>query len=217
MKWPSTQKHNMWFEKGLDNPVSDFADIQEFAIKSAPQGAVIVEVGSFVGESMAYMLDLVKNSGKLLKVYSVDLFDIEEMCRDGEHSLDMVMNDTGITSRKWMDAHGPRCMLSDFYKNLRHNDRDKFLTGALVVKSWDAANLFPDKSIYFCFIDAGHTYEALTKDLEAWYPKMQKDGVFAGHDWYSGEQIRRAVTDFATKNNLQIALTHSSWVLQKKS
>ena len=79
----------------------------------------------FVGESIAAMIDRIRLSGKTIKLYAVDLFDIEEMCRDGHHSLDMVMNATGLTSRSWLAAHGPRCMLAEFYKNLSHDGRDQ--------------------------------------------------------------------------------------------
>lgn len=203
----------MWFEKGLDSPVSDFADLQQVAVQVAQPGDILVEVGSFVGESLAYLLDLVRASGKPLKVYAVDLWDIEEMCRDGGHSLDMVMNDSGLTSRAWLEKLGPRCMLAEFYTNLRHKDRDKLLTAALVGRSAEMANLFRDGSIRFCFIDAGHSYENVLADMRAWWPKVRSDGLFAGHDWFSGEQVRRAVTDFAKEHGLTIKLTHSSWVL----
>lgn len=203
----------MWFEKGLDNPVSDYADVQELAVRMAQPGDILVEVGSFVGESTAYLIDVVRASGKDLRLYSVDLWDIAEMCRDGNHSLDMVMNDTGLTSRTWLERLGPRCMLAEFYGNLRHAGRDAYLTGALVGRSTQMAERFADHSVRFCYVDAGHSYANVLADLQAWWPKVRTDGLFAGHDWFSGEEVRRAVTDFAATKGLRIALTNSSWVL----
>lgn len=204
----------MWFEKGLDNPVSDFEDVQQHAVDMAQDGDVFVEVGSFVGESIAAMIDKVKVSGKRIRLYAVDLFDIDEMCRDGGHSLDMVMNAAGLTSRAWIAANGPRCMLAEFYRNLAHNGRDRSLTAALVGRSSEMADLFADKSVRFCFIDAGHSYDNVLADMRAWYPKMRDDGLFAGHDWFSGEEVRKAVIQFAKENNLIIGTTHSLWVLR---
>lgn len=45
------------------------------------------------------------------------------------------------------------------------------------------------------FIDAEHTYEALTKDLNAWYPLVKKGGIIAGHD-YSMSPVHGALADF---------------------
>lgn len=205
----------MWFEQGLDKPVSDFEDVQQHAVDIAVDGDILVEVGSFVGESMAALIDKVRASKKSLKLYAVDLFDIEEMCKDGNHSLDMVMNAAGLTSRAWLAALGPRCMLAEFYRNLSHAGRDKLLTAALVGRSAQMAALFPDKSVRFCFIDAGHSEENVYNDMAAWYPKMKPDGLFAGHDWFSGEDVRKAVVRFAREHNLTIGTTHSSWVLRK--
>ncbi len=49
--------------------------------------------------------------------------------------------------------------------------------------SWDAAALFDDASLDFVFFDAGHSYEDLSQDLKAYWPKLKPTGYFAGHDW----------------------------------
>jgi hypothetical protein len=53
-----------------------------------------------------------------------------------------------------------------------------------------AANMIKNESLDFVYIDANHKYDAVKKDLELWYPKVRKGGVFAGHDylkmdWYA--------------------------------
>lgn len=62
--------------------------------------------------------------------------------------------------------------------------------------SWDAAANYKDQSLDFVFIDAGHTYNDVKKDIDAWLPKIKIGGIIAGHDFcneYSG--IIQAVTD----------------------
>ena len=85
----------MWFEQGYDKPISDFADVQQYAVDIAKDGDVFVEVGSFVGESMAAMIDMVKVSGKRISVVKatitlveVTLCDIcqKEICQCGEEN-----------------------------------------------------------------------------------------------------------------------------------
>ena len=63
------------------------------------------------------------------------------------------------------------------------------------------------KPVDFVYIDAEHSYEAMTNDLALWFPKVRAGGVIAGHD-YSPEfdGVRRAVNEFASANQLKINL-----------
>ncbi len=47
----------------------------------------------------------------------------------------------------------------------------------------EAALLVPDNSLDYVYIDARHDYCGVKEDLEAWWPKLRKGGVFAGHDY----------------------------------
>jgi len=84
--------------------------------------------------------------------------------------------------------------------------------------SIEAANQFQDHSLDFVFIDASHEYEDVKNDIKAWLPKVKKNGILAGHDYYTGEQnyhpgVKKAVHEclnnfityddcFVYKNNL---------------
>ena len=72
-------------------------------------------------------------------------------------------------------------------------------------ESTKAANLFPDRLFDYVYIDGDHSYEAVSKDLELWYPKVRKGGVLAGHDFvkdYMG--VMEGVTNFANANKLKV-------------
>lgn len=58
-----------------------------------------------------------------------------------------------------------------------------------------AARKISDDSLDFVFIDAIHTYDAVMEDLHAWYPKVRKDGLIAGHD-VSWSGVKEAVEQF---------------------
>lgn len=69
-----------------------------------------------------------------------------------------------------------------------------------------AADKVPDGSLDFVYIDSNHTYDAVTADLRAWYPKVRPGGMIAGHDFtFDGNDdlphggtfgVRPAVFDF---------------------
>lgn len=214
----------MWFEKGINNPDCDFHDLQQLAVDAAKEEDIFIEVGSFIGESLHCLIDKIILSKKKINLFSVDHFDIKKMCRENikcvspkeyGHPLDRIMHN-GKTPNEWISNFGEKCMLIEFFSKLEEANKKEYVTGTLIGNSWEIAKVFKDDSVFFCFIDAGHSYEAICRDLEAWFPKIKENGIFCGHDWFSGEQIRTAVKEFSIKNKLSIYATTSSWVLKKE-
>lgn len=69
-----------------------------------------------------------------------------------------------------------------------------------------AAQEFHNESLDFVYIDGDHSRMAVLKDLHAWWPKLRKGGILAGHDivcpgesleenW--GLEIQPSVIEFA--------------------
>ena len=54
------------------------------------------------------------------------------------------------------------------------------------MKTTEAAKVTEDNSVDFIYVDAGHTYEAVMEDLEAWWSKVKVGGIIAGDDYYTG-------------------------------
>lgn len=54
-----------------------------------------------------------------------------------------------------------------------------------IEKGWshDVAAKYPDDFFHFIYIDAGHSYLDVRKDLVSWWPKLKTGGLFAGHDY----------------------------------
>lgn len=46
-----------------------------------------------------------------------------------------------------------------------------------------AAARFPDEFFDFIYIDAGHEYQAVLRDLHTWWPRLKTGGMFAGDDF----------------------------------
>jgi hypothetical protein len=76
--------------------------------------------------------------------------------------------------------------VSDAEQELRFQKiRREFEARALVLRktSLEAAPDFPDESFDYVYIDAMHTFDAVTADLEAWWPKIKPGGLLMGHDY----------------------------------
>jgi len=79
-------------------------------------------------------------------------------------------------------------LLSRFHDNLA-SYKDEF--NLMVMDSAEAASYFD--SVDFVFIDAGHDYESVKKDILAWLPKTK--GVIAGHDYPAYKGVVTAVDE----------------------
>jgi hypothetical protein len=60
-----------------------------------------------------------------------------------------------------------------------HLFRNLFL---LPLPSLDAATVFPFKADLI-FLDAEHSYDAVSKDMHAWWPHLRTGGILCGHDF----------------------------------
>lgn len=98
---------------------------------------------------------------------------------------------------------------------------------SVILRQWslDAAEQFRDGALDFCFIDAAHEYENVKRDLAAWYPKVRRGGILAGHDYTNETEdgihygVKRAVDEFCREHGLKLILTRElfkpSWLIFK--
>jgi hypothetical protein len=73
--------------------------------------------------------------------------------------------------------------------------------------SWEMAGMVEDNSLGFINIDCDHSYEGVTNDINAWWPKLVKGGVMAFHDYENNAYgVKTAVTEFCRANSIEINL-----------
>ena len=82
---------------------------------------------------------------------------------------------------------------------------------------------YEDESFDYVYIDSDHSYEATSKDIELWWPKVKKGGILAGHDYNSRNKLYgvvEAVNEFVEANDIDLFhLTKEfpkSWIILKK-
>jgi Methyltransferase domain len=81
--------------------------------------------------------------------------------------------------------------------------------------SWDAASKIANNSLQFVFIDAEHSDDAITKDLDAYWPKLVDGGIMSGHD---NRFVAGAINRWRDQNHVTSAyecLSQDSWCFVK--
>lgn len=74
-----------------------------------------------------------------------------------------------------------------------------------ILRMWsrDAAELVPDGSLDFIFLDADHSYSGISSDIRLWASKVRKGGILSGHDYmipfYPQWGVTRAVDEYAAE------------------
>ncbi len=74
-----------------------------------------------------------------------------------------------------------------------------------------ASLMFPVGYFDFIFLDANHTYPAVSEDLVYWYPKLKVGGLFSGHDYK--ESLSDHNSEFGVKSALRDFLKGKKEVL----
>lgn len=180
----------------------NFGNIYADMVSRMEDGAVFVEIGSWMGRSTTFMAEQIRDSGKNIKFFAVDMW--KGSSNEGIH-------------REIIAEHNGT-VFPIFLKHIAMTGLFPYIH-PLIMSSVDASHLFADESLDFVFIDAGHTYEDVYRDLRAWYPKVKPGGVFAGHDYtHKGfPGVAKAVHEFIeTELHDTFEVNRASWVFEKK-
>jgi predicted O-methyltransferase YrrM len=155
-------------------------------LKATPEGGTFVELGCYKGKSTSFIGVEIHKQKRDIEFIAVDSFQ----------------GATNSTDENEFKAYQG---ISEFEETYRYNVYplgNKITT--IKALSHDAADMFDDESVDIIFIDAGHSYEAVMNDIEAWLPKMKPNGIMAGHDYTAWEGVNQAVTEvFGTPHKVE--------------
>lgn len=146
----------------------------------------MIEIGSYMGESTA----LFASSQLFREINTIDPHEGVEEFND-------------LFGYTWEDVK------REWKINTRHYDDIITLHNQY---SYDAVNIFEDSGFDFIYIDGAHDYESVKRDINLFLPKLNKNGIIAGHD-YHGEawpDVCNAVMETVGKPDR--VFKDSSWV-----
>jgi predicted O-methyltransferase YrrM len=189
-------------ELAPDAPRIDFnaKELYQMAAREFSQGT-FVEVGAWVGRSTAYLASLIAPG---VKLWVVDTWQgsFGQDPRSEEHYKALLEKHNGDVFRVFLDNMEKWGFL--------------YRITPLRMLSILAARLFPNSSIDFCYIDAGHDYVSVKEDLHAWYPKVRSGGVISGDDYgVDWPGVDQAVNEFFAPIANVKTLGQRSWYLRK--
>lgn len=177
-------KHNYQSIEGWFNMEKQYLEL----LDATPEKGIFVELGAYKGKSTSFIVTEIVNRNRNIQFYTVDTFE----------------GDSGSTDKKEVEAYkqvNVSKMYEEFKENTKHlSDRLQTIIG----KSNEAAEYFEDNSVDVIFIDAGHSKEAVLKDIKAWLPKMKNNSIMAGHDYTGWEGVGQAVRELlGTPNKVE--------------
>jgi hypothetical protein len=172
----------------------DFREVYDDVLDRIANTGTWVEVGSWQGKSIAYAVVESMARSLDIKFHCVDIWKLSD-----KHKNDQLRTD------------------HDLYRAFLHNTAP-IQSHINVIRefSWEAADRFQDASVDFVMIDADHSFEAVAKDLAAWYPKIKKGGIMAGDDLskrFPG--VQQAVQNFCDTHQINWHKHNRCWTFTK--
>ncbi len=164
---------------------------------AVPSGLTIVEVGSYKGQSTAY-LATGSREGNGVEVAAVDLWEEPGAVVSQRHRYQA--RETHLAFLRQIDLAGVSDLVNPYQGASAH------------VAGWWR------NPVGLLFIDATHTYDGVKADLDAWLPHVVSGGVVALHDWcdrFPG--VARAAEEFVAAGVLvgPFELTDRLWTAVK--
>lgn len=174
---------------------------RSFILSYIEDGTVGAEIGVWRGEFSAAIL----KTKQIKKLHLIDAW----ICYNSPGGV-LKETDTaeGAEEARYQEV------LSRFSENIKKKQ-------VIIHKAFskDAASDIKNNSLDWIYIDAGHSYEDVSEDLNNYYSKMKSGSFIMGDDYNPNAWIGvvNAVDEFRNREDIEtISLEHCQFVLRKK-
>lgn len=166
----------------------------------------ILEVGTWKGRTAISMATILKHLGMEGEIICIDTF-----LGSIEHWLDPMY------LKMLNQKNGYPTLYYQFLANVCHTGNQKIIT-PFPTTSDNAAQFFVHKGIHvdMVYIDAGHSYDDVLRDLNHYWPLIRQGGVLVGDDFSDDwPGVIQAVVDFAKANALPLRRYKDKYMFPK--
>lgn len=180
----------------LSLPQSLFENSKVFAsredvLHALPKGGTVAEVGVAYGNFSSLLLEIMQPE----KFIAIDSFAIT---KENEPWKQTILRDSKLSHL-------------DFYKTKFEKE---IATGKMEVSkglSWDCLAQLPDQSLDYIYLDAGHAYEEVVKDIQQAKKKIKTTGIIQFNDYtlfdafaFVPYGVPKAVHEFMIEENYEL-------------
>jgi predicted O-methyltransferase YrrM len=168
----------------------------------------IIEVGTWLGQSLINMGTYCQDKG-----YDTTLISVDTFLGAGEF-LDEYAH---TEERQLKQKNGYPQIFYQTISNVVHaglKERVLFFPNTSLI----AATYFNKHNIKseLIYIDGSHDYLSVSLDLKYYYPLLSEKGIMFGDDYYHWLDVKKAVDEFVQNNKLNLEILENNfWVIRK--
>lgn len=171
--------------------------------------AVVVEVGTWKGQSVLHMADICKKLGINTKFYCVDTWlgateFWTSMMESAERDLKLI--------------NGYPSVYYQFLSNVVHRGHEDAIlpvpnTSANGYRILKYLGIQPD----LVYVDGSHEEEDVTSDLNMYWDLLKEGGIMFGDDYRYWHGVRQAVNNFSNSKGISFRVEDgNAWVMEKR-
>ena len=151
-------------------------------------------IGCEIGVCLGYTADLFLKEINFSKYYAIDNYP---------SYTDWDGSNINADRQNFIKQHAFNKLSK--YKNLEFN----------FISSTNFAEMIPDSSLDFIFVDGDHSYEGVLRDFKQLYNKVKPFGIFSGHD-YNLPGVSKALKEFFKDDFFKIiVVSNNAWYIEK--
>jgi predicted O-methyltransferase YrrM len=196
--------------KDVPGWINDAQWIFKEAVNNSSDGDILVEIGTYFGQSACYMGELIKNSGKDIKFYTFDIYDLDASFNANMHPKQF---------KQYRFAKGLKT--APFNELVKTHFKlcgvDDYVTPIICDGNY-AHKFYEDNSLMLAYTDGINNQNNLFEFLNNLWPKVKKGGILAGDDIIFTD-VQTAVKKFCNYHNLDydtnVQKTELSWLIRK--
>ena len=170
---------------------SRVSNSREGVLQLLPKAGVIAEVGVAYGNFSALLLEWLTPQ----KFIAIDTFAFTAGCEPWKQTI---LRDNGLSHR-------------DYYEKRFQKEIESKLLEVHKGLSWEMLAELPDKSLDYLYLDAGHSYEEMVKDIEQVKKKIKDTGIIQFNDYVLFDAfafipygVPKAVHEFMIAENYEL-------------